>query len=55
MPDETTAVRLSVFSGKPTTRNAGLAWNPSPVETRTLRSVPVSQTDPMSRKSASPV
>ena len=54
-PTVKTAVRLSVFSGKPTTRNAGPAWRPKPVETRTWRSVPASQTEPISRKSARPV
>ena len=48
------ARRLSVFSGKPTTKNAGPAWNPKPVETRTLRSLFSSQTEPTSRNSASP-
>ena len=50
-----TALTSSVFSGKPTTKNVGPAWNPTPVDTRTFRSAPASQTEPTSRKSETPV
>src|SRR4026209_2209311 len=44
-PIVTMALRLSVFSGKPTTKNAGPAWKPKPVDTRTSLSVFSSQTE----------